>query len=174
MRPLPRSLLRWSASSLLLGTLGCACPKVALPASDATPPVITWKVTNEATNAVQSFTGNGSFTASWGEHFSVKMTASDTGGVNEASLFGSESWTCISGSIASQTGPGLEVADVEKHDVWPSGQVCSEMKKFRDVNLSFDCKSGYQFGSGHIALTGTGKNFYGGETTASLSIIVTP
>ena len=161
-------------SAPLALSLSCACPKVYKPASDSTPPTITWKVTNKATSAVQTFTGNGSFKAKWGERYAVKMTAADSGGVNEASLVSSTGWQCKTGDVAKNAGPGLETPDVEKHDVWPSGQVCSEIVKFRDLDFSFSCQPGYQFSSGSAVLTGVGKNFYGGVTTAKLTITVTP
>jgi hypothetical protein len=161
-------------SAPLVLSLGCACPKVNKPTSDSTPPTITWKVTNKATSAVQPFTGNGSFKAKWGERYAVKMTAADSGGVNEASLVSSTGWQCKTGDVAKNAGPGLESPDVEKHDVWPSGQVCSEIVKFRDLDFSFSCQPGYQFSSGSAVLTAVGKNFYGGVTTAKLTITVTP
>jgi len=170
----PVSLSRFAAVTLVLGSVACACPKVQLPSSDSTPPILTWKVTNKATNAVQYFTGNATIPASLGQQYEVKLTASDTGGVHEASLSGSSSWQCVSGQVASNKGPTLGAVETEKHDVWPSGEVCSEIEQFQDVGLSFDCQAGYQFNGGSVTLTGTGKNFYGGVTTATLTFNVPP
>jgi hypothetical protein len=174
MNSLLRSLPALIAGALAMSALGCACPKVDLPSSDSTPPSITWKVTNKATSAVQNFTENGSFQAKLGEHYTVKMTATDTGGVHEASLADSVGWQCKSGSVAKGAGPSLGTPDVEKHDVWPNGQVCSEIVRYRDLDLIFECQPGYQFEKATVKLTGTGKNFFGGVTQGTLTINVVP
>jgi hypothetical protein len=164
----------------LVLSLGCAGLKVNKPASDLTPPtissppIITWKVTNKANSAIQTFTGDGSFKAKWGERYAVKMTAADSRGVNEASLVSMTGWQCKSGNVAKSSGPSLESPDVTKHDVWPSGQVRKEIVKFRDLDFFFSCQSGYRFSSGSDVLTGEGKNFSGEVTTAKLTITVTP
>jgi hypothetical protein len=164
----------------LVLSLGCAGLKVNKPASDLTPPtissppIITWKVTNKANSAMQTFTGDGSFKAKWGERHAVKMTAADSRGINEASLVSMTGWQCKSGNVAKSSGPSLESPDVTKHDVWPSGQVRKEIVKFRDLDFFFSCQSGYRFSSGSDVLTGEGKNFSGEVTTAKLTITVTP
>jgi hypothetical protein len=157
--------------TLAIGALaGCACPKVQKPSSDSSPPTINWKVRNESTNAVQTFTGNASFQAQKNEHYVVTMTAADSGGVHEATLTDETSWSCKQGSAVSSSGPGLTVPLTEKHDEWPSGQVCSEIDLILDKKLEFTCQSGYQFNGALVRLTATGKNFYNGQTTAQLTI----
>jgi hypothetical protein len=103
-----------------------------------------------------------------GDSYHVKMTAADSGGISEASLVGSIEWWCKAGEVTSHSGPGLETPDVTKHGVWPSGQVCSEIVKFRDFDFSFDCPAGYQFSGGLAVLTGVAKNFYGGVKTSKV------
>jgi hypothetical protein len=151
------------------------------PASDSTPPTIAWQVTNLYTNAVQTFTGNDSFTAKLYEAYQVKMTAEDSGGVNEASLDGSIYWWCTN-TNAIEFDPGSD-PDITKHDMWPSGQVCRKIvMPLRNVNtggLDMVCKwdlepFGSEFFWGLHMLTGVAKNFYGGVTTAKLKINITP
>jgi len=162
------------AGALVLSLVGCACPKVYRPASDSTPPTLEWKVTNNATSAVQNFSGNGSLTAKWGETYSVKLTATDGEGVHQVELADSVGWSCKSGNITKSSGPGLASPQVNTKDVWPSGQVCSELTLFRDLDFHFECQSGFQFASGSGGLTGTARNFFGGVTTGTLSIGVVP
>jgi hypothetical protein len=167
-------------SAPLVLALSC-CPKVYKPASDSTPPTIAWKVTNLYTNAVQTFTGSDSFTIKLDEAYQVKMTAEDSGGVNEASLDHSIYWSCTNSNVI-EFYPGSDPA-ITKHDMWPSGQVCSKIvMPLREVNtftLIAVCKSdiepfGSEFSGGLHLMTGVAKNFYGGVTTAKLKINITP
>lgn len=169
-----RPLLMFFVSVLVGPLAGCACPKVKKPASDSTPPTISWTVRNESTNTSQTLSGDASLQVKKGDHYVVTMTAADSGGVNEATLAGEVSWSCRQGSVASNAGPGLESPQTEKHDEWPSEEVCSEIKLSRDQKLDFQCQSGYQFQGGLVRLTGTGKNFYNGLTNAKLTMTVSP
>jgi hypothetical protein len=164
----------WVVTTLVTSVCGCACPKVYPPASDSTPPSITWKVTNNTTNAVQNFTGDAEFQAKLGEHYVVKMTASDTDGVHEASVSDSVAWSCKQGNVVESEPPTLGVPIAETHDVWPSGQVCSSIELFEDVDLAFSCSAGYQFTSGSVEVRGSGENFFNGVTKAKLTINVVP
>ena len=164
-------------SAPLVLALSCACPKVYKPASDSTPPTIAWKVTNLDTNAVQTFTGSDSFAAKGTERFQVKMTAADSGGVNEAYWEDSSYFSCTSKPNVIHSHPGE--SDITKRDMWPSGQVCSEIVKFHNVETWWMpqlCYYNYddQFLGGVVVVTGVGKNFYGGVTTAKLKITITP
>jgi hypothetical protein len=110
------------------------------------------------------------------------MTAADFGGVNEAYWEDSPLYFWCKETpnvIHSIPGPGDD-SDITKRDMWPSGQVCSEIVMFHKVytDLLFDaCDNtqpiGGQFVGGLLVVTGVGKNFYGGVTTAKLKINIT-
>jgi len=154
------SALRFIRASIvsapLVLALSCACPKVYLPASDSTPPTIAWKVTNIATGAVQTGTGNDTLTAKYNQYVDVKMTAADSGGVYEAYL------------VTSYPDFGVVDLKSEKHDAWPSGQVCSKIVIIQEIFIPDWALIP------SIVLNGVGKNFHGGVTTAKLNLTFTP
>jgi hypothetical protein len=171
------SALRFIRASIvsapLVLALSCACPKVYLPTSDSTPPTIAWKVTNLVTGAVQTGTGNDTLTAKYNQRVDVKMTAADSGGVNEASLVSLVYCSCKEDEYPYEYPWYGTSSKSEKHDAWPSGQVCSKIVLFWNHGC-VGCPDGYQFSNGWLVLTGEGKNFHGGVTKATLTITVTP
>ena len=165
-----KSLARGLSIALCLVAAACACPDVKVPASDATPPNISWTVTNNKTNAFADFTGNATVPARWGDDFSVRMVVNDPEGVGEISLAVTIEHSCS----GQQVGPGLASPDVTTQSRDSNGRACTQLSKQVDLDFRLSCPGGGAFQSGTANLLAKGENFYGGVMSATLRFDITP
>lgn len=158
------------AAVLLLAAGTCKTPA---PTSDSTPPSLEWVVRNTDTNVSQTFSGNGTVQARRGEVYQVTLKAIDPQGVHEISLGGSASWTCVSGGVGQN-----KIADfaTQTQTLNPdsAGNVLTQIFLLQNADFTFGCGSGFTFAGGSEQLLGRGRNYFGGETTGTLTFQVVP
>lgn len=163
--------LRTITVLLLLGLISIASDcKKPKPTSDSTPPIVKWSVHNNATNETKEITGNGGpIQVKPGESFTVTCKVEDPEGVQQITLGGGGAYTCKQGSLGQTT--NVDLAG-KKQDLTPDkdGNVLTTIFLIENVDLNaWECKqSGYTFSGGSLTLVGTGKNYFGGTTSANL------
>jgi len=157
----------------LLLLSACVCPKVQLPASDSTPPKITWSVLDKTTGEETEFSGDGTLQVKLGHKLEIETTATDNQGVHQLDIGESAGWSCTNGSTNTSQPPYSAVYS-EVKDQWANGEVCTEIDVYTEEDLGWACDSGYWFTAGVVTLNATAHNFHGGTTQATLTINVVP
>lgn len=139
------------------------------PNADSTPPTVKWAIQHRPGNW-QEIVGDGSINQLPNESLNVLFIVIDPEGVHRIGLAGSSTITCMSG--ADRTG-GIsdEFPEVQTLNPDSAGQVLTRMFMFRAVGpFTPVCEPGYSFSSGSYTLHGTGENYFGGITRATLII----
>jgi len=155
---------------LFLPAATCKTPKAK---SDSTPPKLEWVVRNADTNVSQTFNGSGTVNAKRGESYKVTLKAIDPEGIHEITLGGSSSWTCVSGSVGQNKIAGF-ITKTQTLNPDSMGNVLTQIFLLHDANLDFKCNAGFTFKSGNEQLLGTGKNYFAGKTSGTLTFQVAP
>lgn len=177
---IPRSTLTVACIICLLSIIGCK--KVPKPTSDSTPPKLLWNVLDNATSAGSDHSGSPTINAHRGDKFHITLKANDPEGVKSIELnpglgSGEISWTC-------KAPPGGEnIAQTKTADLGPqtqnlspdaSGNVLTSIFLLQDLDFTMDCQSGWIFTSGKAVLTGRASNYFGGSTTETLTLNISP
>ena len=165
-----KTLARGLSVLLCAIATACTCPQAKLPASDATPPMLTWIVTNNVSKAVQNLSGNTTLSVKWGDNYSVKMVVDDPGGVHKISLATIVEHWCG----GTHVGPGLASPDETTQSPDSNNMVCTELYKLSDLDFRLGCPGGGTFTSGKADLMASGENFFNGVTTATLTFNIVP
>ncbi len=156
----------------LCGLAGCASVSINT-GSAATPPVITWNVTDRSTNILQQYTGNTTLSVKHGSSYYITMHADSPSGVQSATIQPGESWTC-----EDTSGDGSNrYADIAPQTVTQSahsGMAEDDLFIFQAITLNMDCISGFTFSSGDFSIGGSATNFASMKISASLTMNVTP
>jgi hypothetical protein len=147
-------------------------PQVKKPPSDTNAPLLEWVVNNRSTNASQTYVGDATIQAKWGDRYYVTLRSYNPGGVHQITLDGEASWQCVSGNLGQNKdalyAPISSTLNPDANDMVDTYAVL-----FTQADLSLDCP-GFQFSSGGVGYQGTATNYYGVSGQATLSFNVTP
>jgi hypothetical protein len=160
-------------AALLAAALLGACSTVPKPASDATPPEAgRWTVFDGGGQV--DITGNGSYAIHASNAITVWFHGHDSQGLHKVSLADSVGWSCVSGGLGQQVGPGLAVPDVATFSPDANNMVPVEGLRATTVSGPYTCSSGFAFAGGTAALVGTATNWSNQTTTNTLHVSIAP
>jgi hypothetical protein len=164
-----------------------ACDSIPLPASDSTPPTISWSVFNKTTGTTTDFAGNGGpLDVKPGDGVEVTCTAKDTnGGVHALKVEGTFSGDLRDGYTVNNQPWDLEnmivPVDTDNKVLNPqNNKVLIKVSIFKDVtpsNIAYGnspLNEPFHPWVGTLTLTATAENYYQGVTTATLELAVKP
>jgi hypothetical protein len=150
-----------------------ACAKVPKPASDATPPeLVSWTIFDNGSTV--DITGNGTYTVPASRSITVWFHGKDSQGLQKISLSNSVGWSCVSGNLGQNVGPGLVVPDTATFTPDANNMVPVEAFRVTTVAGPYSCSSGFTFAGGSAGLIGTATNWSNQTSTASLTVKITP
>jgi hypothetical protein len=165
------------AAVICLGWLiACASSVNITTGSTATPPTITWSVTDRSTNTLTQYTGNTTLNVKLGSSYYITMHANSPSGVQTATIQPDEAWTCLSTGGGEQVGQNMDafIAPTTVNQTAQGGTAQDELFIFQAITLNMDCNSGCAFSSGGYGIDATATNFANMQTSANLSVTVTP
>jgi hypothetical protein len=138
----------------------------------ATPPAITWSVTEVGGSLVQ-FGATGSINIKPGRVYDVSAHAQTPSGVRSLVVGGSGSWACRSGDVGQATTADLATQTSRQQPT--DGQAWDTLTTFETIGVaSQPCSNGFTFSSGGFSLTATATNFAGMIRTGHLAMVITP
>ena len=173
--PVLRSPRRLAGISIVALLALVSCSRVLLPASDSTPPTLRWNVQNVIDSTSQDFSGNGTLTVRVGDRYRVTLFADDPQGVHIISLAASTGWSCVSGDIGQNSGPGLAVPETQTFSPDSDGYVLTTALILRNAPVGpFSCPAGWTFTGATTTFIGSAENYYGGAVTGHLVFDVEP
>lgn len=165
---------------LLLGLSGAGCvkqvPKVAIAATDASPPKLIWEAYNLQSKERREIQQDGqSLSVAPGELYVVTLTVEDLeSGVKEVSLTGSADYKCEQSGQVEEQKYQLEPQEQKAAPDFEN-KVPVRASLTYSVDLSkHGCKEHQRFGGGTVSLTGKGQNFVNGGGTNTLRIDLQP
>jgi hypothetical protein len=138
----------------------------------ATPPAITWSVTQVGGSLVQ-FGANGTINIKPGQVYDVSAHAQTPSGVRSLVVGGSGSWGCRSGDVGSATTADLATQTSQQQPT--NGQAWDTLSTFETIGVGSQlCSNGFTFTSGGFSLIATATNFAGMVRTGHLALVITP
>jgi hypothetical protein len=150
------------------------CQQVPVNASgSATPPAITWSVTEVGGGPVLQFGATGTLNITPGRVYDVSAHAQSPSGVKSLTVGGSGGWSCRSGNLGSATTDDLasESSSQQPQD----GNAWDTLTTFETIGVDDQlCHSGFTFSSGGFTLIATGTNFAAMARTGHLTLNITP
>jgi hypothetical protein len=152
--------------------VGCQQVPVNSSAS-ATPPAVTWSVTEVGGGSPVQFGAVGTFNGKPGRLYDVSAHAQTPSGVKSLTVEGSGGWGCSSGDVASGTVDDLATvsSSQQPHD----GKAWDTLSTFEVLGTgSHPCQSSYTFNGGNYTLIATAKNFAAMTRTGHLTLKITP
>jgi hypothetical protein len=156
--------------TVFVWTLSISTCRTARPTSDATPPIAKWSIQHIPRNTREEIVGDGSITQQPDETLTIMFIAIDPEGLHVISLGGGGSYTCIRGDQQAFNAID-QTTDRQTLNPDSNGQVLTRYLLIRNANLNaWACDTGLTFNSGSLTLVGTAENFFGGRTTATLTI----
>jgi hypothetical protein len=153
-----------------------ACQKVQKPASDSAVPTLVWHVENRTANppTATDITGDGTVHGVKGDSYRVTLTATEAGGIHEIDMGGGWAGTCAANGLG-QNQAGLYQTLQQYLNPDSQGNVLTSIFLIDNYDPEITCGSGFTWsGSTKITLKGGAQNYYSGQTTAQLIIVVTP
>jgi hypothetical protein len=152
---------------------GCTTTK---PASDSTPPTLTWTVVNLGTNETQTFKKSGQIFTPVGGEYRITLTAKDDGGVHKLEWHATTDFTCSqadSTSMINDVGVSFNAADTYEPNA--ANEVLSAVPFIRNVTLiGTTCPPGTPFDGGNTAILASTENYFAGKTKGVLNIGIKP
>ena len=131
------------------------CQQVPVNSSpSATPPAITWSVTEVGGGSAVQFGAVGTLNIKAGRIYDVSAHAQTPSGVKSLTVEGSGGWGCSSGDVASGTVDDLATvaSSQQPHD----GKAWDTLTTFEVLGTgSHPCQSGYTFSGGNYSLIAT-------------------
>jgi hypothetical protein len=149
-----------------------ACDKVPMPTSDSTPPRLSWTVLKLGNKESTNVPSGGTYPARKTDSLLVTLTANDPQGVSYIEMGGGYVKYCtVSGGQTNAQG----ILDTLSHSITPDAdnQVLTETIETRTVQAVINCNSG-DWSSTVVALNGLARNYFSGETNATLTINFKP
>jgi hypothetical protein len=164
---------RWWFSFLSIGLVlvGCltACASNPPNTGETTPPTLTWKVLNEDTKTIQTFT------ATPGTQYSVTLLVDDPGGVRQLTFDSASAWTCTASDAQQQHGPSDDVTYMENFSPDSQGNVQTHqfyVVLFTPDLAKFSCQSGWTLSNAMEGFSGTGTNFSNKKAQSGLDFLI--
>lgn len=161
---------------LLMGFSVAGClkpvPRVAIPASDPSPPVLTWETYNQQTRERGEITQDGrTLEVKAGEPYVLTLAVEDLeSGVKSVTLAGEGEYACESGGKSEKKPVRLEpqqTAPLPDHE--NKVPVRAGLTYAVDFARS-GCKEAETFGGGTLSLVGKGENFAKGVAGKKLQV----
>ena len=155
---------RYAALSVLFVSLTAACG-VTVPASDGTPPDLTFYV--RVNDATWSEVPSGGMEVSMGEDDVVKFwaLAEDSGGVKSVEISGGGSMQCASGStIDVHDDLDYSAASAEDSSVGVGGSALGSRSAL--LQVSSVCEGSFELRTVNVTIGSSAENFHGGVTTS--------
>ncbi|MGZ4560606.1 MAG: hypothetical protein ACXVXJ_06480 [Mycobacteriaceae bacterium] len=151
------------------------CQQVPVNTSpSATPPAITWSVTEVGGGPPVQFGAVGTLNIKPGRVYDVSAHAQTPSGVKSLTVGGSGGWVCRSGDLASAT--TADLASVSSSQQPHDGKAWDTLSTFEAIGTGGGqlCHSGLTFRSGGFSLSATAKNFAAMTRTGHLALNITP
>jgi hypothetical protein len=152
------------------------CQQVAVNSSpSATPPAVTWSVTQVGGGSPIQFGANGTLSIKPGNSYDVSAHAQTPSAVKSLTVNGSGGWSCRSGDIGSAT--TADLASASSTQQAQDGKAWDTLNTFETVGAPAAnqlCHSGLLFVSGSFGLTATATNFAGTTRTGHLTLVIAP
>jgi hypothetical protein len=83
------------------------------------------------------------------------------------------SWQCTNGALGQNKNATLGPM-TQNLGPDPDGKVLTSIFLIYDMNFAMDCQPGWSFASGSAKLTGRASNYFGGNTTETITFFVAP
>jgi hypothetical protein len=172
------NLVRFGLHGLLvvvgLSFAGCPqpVPRVSIPNSDASPPIMVWRTYNMQTRENGEITKDGqSLDVPANEQYVVTLAVEDlNSGVKHVTLSGNVQYVCEQGSQGETKRFILETQETkgvpDEKDTVPIRAALAYPVEFGKMG----CKEFWKFGGGKLTLSGTAYNFVGGAEARTLFI----
>ncbi len=141
----------------------------------ATPPAITWSVTEVGGGLPVQFGPVGTLDVKPGRVYDVSAHAQTPSGVKSLTVSGSGSWGCRSGDIGSQTTADLATQSSQQQP--QNGQASDTLSTFEVIGVPDGnqlCAGGFTFSSGGFGLNATATNFAAMTRSGHLALVITP
>ncbi len=172
-----------TSSKKLGGLVGAAvgtavlvgCQQVAVNTGpSATPPAITWSVTEVGGGSPVQLGAIGALNIRPGRVYDVSAHAQTPSGVKSLTVSGSGSWGCRSGDIGSQTTADLATELSQQQP--QNGKAWDTLSTFEAIGVDGSqlCSSGFTFDSGGFSLNATATNFAAMTRSGHLALFITP
>lgn len=168
--------LEFPVSSVVLGLslLGCPqpIPRVTIPASDASPPIMVWQTYNMVTKESGQIVKDGhSLDVPAAEQYVMTLAVEDlNSGVRNVTLNGDVQYTCEQGSQVENKKFPLEAQEtkstLDHEDKVPVTASLVYAVEFGKMG----CKENWTFGGGKLSLVGKAHNFVGGAAMRTLHV----
>lgn len=164
-----QGLLTFVTGLCLVSGSGC---KTTPDPTDTTPPTIEFTVHNLTTGVKNTYPGGGTITvhAASGDNLFVAGCATDKGGIKTITTTGNSAWSCQSGEITQQVGPGLAVLQKQELGLDKNGEAWSHYCTLQNVTLSYGCAGGFSLVEGYWVTSLTAENFAGLTASGSLTV----
>jgi hypothetical protein len=151
------------------------CQQVAVNSGpSATPPSITWSVTEVGGGLPMQFGAVAKVNIKPGQTYDVSAHAQTPSGVRSLTVTGSGSWSCRSGDIGSQTTADLASQSSAQQPI--DGKAWDTLSTFEVIGVdgSSLCSNGFAFAGGGFALNATATNFAAMTGNGHLALVITP
>jgi hypothetical protein len=147
-------------------------PRVAIPASDASPPTLTWQTYNQQMKTRGEIAQDGqTLEVQPGEQYVVTLAVEDLeSGVKNVTLGGEGYYVCELGGKSDKKTVQLEpqqTSPLPDHE--NKAPISAALTYAVDFSKS-GCKEAETFAGGKLSLVGKGQNFANGTGTKKLSI----
>lgn len=164
--------------ALLVGLAVAGClkpvPRVAIPASDPSPPVLIWETYNQQTRERGEIKQDGQILeVKAGEQYVVTLAAEDLeSGIKNLTLTGEGSYACELGGKSEKKSVQLEPQQTS-----PLADHENKVPVRAGLTYAVDyaksgCKEAETFGGGTLSLAAKGQNFANGTAAKKLQIIM--
>jgi hypothetical protein len=167
----------WRQGAVLLLALtvaGCLkpVPRVVIPASDPSPPVLTWETYNQQTRERGEVKQDGqTLEVKAGEHYVLTLAVEDLeSGVKNVTLGGEGEYTCELGGKSEK-----KTVQLEPQQTSPLPDHENKVPVRAGLTYAVDfaksgCKEAETFAGGKLSLVGKGQNFSNGTAAKKLHV----
>ncbi len=157
-----------------LCSTGCvkSVPRVAVPASDATPPTIVWETYNMQTKMRGEIAKDGEMLAvPAGEQYVLTLAAEDLdSGVTNVTLGGDVRYSCLKDGQAEAKQYALESQEMKPVPVQEQTMPVRASLVYVVEFGKMGCKEFWTFGGGQLTLIGKAQNAVGATTQRTLHV----
>lgn len=166
----------FSVSIAVLGfsLLGCPqpIPRVTIPASDASPPIMVWQTYNMVTKEGGQIVKDGQFLdVPAAEQYVVTLAVEDlNSGVRDVTLNGDVQYTCEQGGHLENKKFSLEPQETKPTPDQENKVPVTASLVYAVEFGRMGCKENWTFGGGKLSLVGKAHNFVGGAAMRALHV----
>ena len=157
-----------------LSLTGCPqpIPRVAIPASDASPPTMVWQTYNMLTKESGQIVKDGqSLDVPAGEQYVLTLAVEDlNSGVKDVTLNGNVQYACEQGGQVENKKFALEAQETKPTPDQENKVPVTASLVYAVEFGKMGCKENWMFGGGKLSLVGKAHNFVGGAEMRTLHV----